>query len=194
MAYTRSTETLEGIFADLDQTGVVNTYTELRALLRRILQSKDLDVINSGSDGTAIAFADTQLTAAQFNALAATNITLVAAPGAGLAVVPFAVHLFLDFGSAAFVQAAATDQLALRYSASNEIAEIGTQAQCEAFIEAAADAELYSPIPAIAGGFVPEVNKAVVLDNNGAAEYTTGTGSTVSIRVFYRVVPMAAFT
>lgn len=147
----------------------------------------------SNADGAALAYQDTQLTAAQLNGLAAANIDVVTSPGAGIAAIPVAVHLFLDHGGTDFVQTNNTDQLALKYKASNEISEIGTEAQCTAFLEASADAALYSPVPVTAVGFVPEANKAISLDNNGAAEYTTGDG-TLSIRVWYRTALMAAFS
>lgn len=145
------------------------------------------------ADAAAVVYKDTQLTAAQVKALAAANIELVPAPDAGFAAVAVGVHLFLDHGGVDFVQTNDTDQLALRYSAGAEIAEIGTQAQCVSFLEASADAALYSPVPAIAGGMVPVAATAIDLDNNGAAEYTTGDG-TLSVRVYYRIVPMIAFT
>lgn len=148
----------------------------------------------SASDGCDLAYQDTQLTAAQVKALAATNVTLVTAPGAGLAAIPVAWYGYLEHGGTNdFVQTAGTDQLALRYAASTEIAEIGSEAQVTALIEASADAPLYDTIE---GGFVPEANKAIVLDNNGANEYTgnAANDNTLSIRVWYRVVPMASFT
>lgn len=172
--------------------GVTVTTTEINATLDgATTTATELNILDaSASDGCALAWADTQLTAAQVNALAATNIDLVAAPGAGLAVYPLAVHLFLDHGGTDFVQTAGTDHLALKYKASNEILELGSEAQCTALLEASADAALFVPVT---GAFVPEANKAISLDNNGANEYATGDG-TLSVRVFYRVVPMAAFT
>lgn len=135
-------------------------------------------------------FEDTQLTASQINALAATNIELVTAPPAGTAAIPTRVHLFHDFGTAAFVQAAGSDHLAIRYSASTEIAELGSEAQATALIEAVADASLHVPITT---AFVPVAATAIDLDNNGATEYTTGDG-TFSVRVRYVIEPMAAFS
>lgn len=147
-------------------------------------------MVVGGVDASPVQYVDTQLTAAQVNALVATNIELVPAPAAGLAVVPVAVHMFLDHGGTDFVQTAGTDALAIKYSASTEITELGSEAQMTALLEAAADAALFVPISSI---FVPVAATALVLDNNGANEYATGDG-TLSVRTFYRVVPMAAFS
>ena len=142
-------------------------------------------------EASLIRYTDTQLTASELNNVRATNIELVATPGANLAVIPVAVHMFLDHGGADFVQTANGDQLALIYNASTEIVELGSEAQCTTFLEASADAALFDPIDA--DGLVPEANKAIDLDNNGSNEYTTGNG-TLSIRVYYITVPIVAFS
>jgi hypothetical protein len=143
---------------------------------------------------------NTQLTAAQVNDLKDTQITVVPAPAAGFAVIPLWVHMFLDHGGADFVQNAGTDQIALRYVASTEIAELGTATQMTAFIEASADAILYVPLGDLRAaevlasvGLVPVTDVGLELDNNGATDFTTGTG-TLSVRVGYITVPMAAFS
>lgn len=147
-----------------------------------------------GSDGTMIYWQDTQLTAAQVKALETTNITVVDAPASGLAAVPVAVHFFLDHGgSNDFVQTNGADALALKYSESNEIGEVASEALMTALIEASADAALYCNVET---DFAPEAATAIVLDNNGAAAYSgnAANDNTISVRVFYRVVPMAAFS
>lgn len=133
-------------------------------------------------------FASGTLTAAQINDLKDTQITAIAAPGAGLAVVPLWIHIFHDHGGTDFVQAAGTDHLALAYSGGVEIDEIGTEAQCTALVEASADTSLFWPIGGI--GWIPTANEAVVFDNNGATDYTTGTG-VFDYYIFYAIVPVA---
>ena len=107
-------------------------------------------------------------------------------------VVPVAVHLYLAHGTNDFVQTNGTDHLALRYEATTEIAEIASEAQVTTLLEASADAALYDTFE---GGMVPIADKAIDLDNNGAVEYTgaAANDNTLSIRVYYRVVAMAAF-
>ncbi len=141
-------------------------------------------------------YVDVQLDAAAVNGLLGANVELVAAPGAGLAVVPVAVHMFLAHGGTDFVQDAGTDMLALLYNGGAEITELGTAAQLTTLLEASADAALLVGLGALPGatpvGIVPEDDAAIDLDNNGATEYTTGDG-TLSIRTYYKVVPFAAF-
>lgn len=130
--------------------------------------------------------AEVVLTSAEVKALAATNITLVPAPGAGLAIVPTGVYYFLD-RNAAYDDAAADGDLILAYH-TTQTALITTQA--DGVIDAAADTGVYER-PAVTD-FVPEANTALVLDNDGA-EFTGDAGgvNTLKVRVYYRVVPFA---
>lgn len=150
------------------------------------------DVIRPGSivESDRVYHHDTQLTTGQILALAATNIEVLAAPPTGYATVPVGVFLYHDHIGTDYVQTNNADQLALLYLAGSEIAEIGSEAQCTTLAEASADAALYDSLDAT--GVVPET-AAIMIDNNGAAEWTTGTG-TISVRLWYRVMPMAAFT
>ena len=132
--------------------------------------------------------ADTQLTSQQVKALAATNIELVAAPGSGLAVIPTRVHYFLD-RDAAYDDAAADGDLVVAYGVT-QTALITTEA--DTFIDAASDA---ARVSYATGTITPEANTALVLDNDGA-EFTgdAGNANTLSVRVDYKIVPMAAFS
>lgn len=136
-----------------------------------------------------VPYADVVLSASELNGLAAANIELVAAPAAGFAVVPVAIHLALIHGGTDFVQTNAADHLAIRYSATTELAELGSEAQCTALLEASADAALYVPL---SGVVVPVAATALDLDNNGVAEYTTGDGA-LHVRTWYRTVPLTGF-
>jgi hypothetical protein len=128
----------------------------------------------------------TLLTSQEVKALAATNIDLVPAPGAGLALAPTRVVYSLD-RNAAYDDAAALGNLILAYK-TTQTALITSEA--DAFIDAAADAAKVEA-PAVAD-FAPEANTAIVLDNDGA-EFTGDAGNvnTLRVTVYYIVVPMA---
>ena len=156
--------------------GVNVTATEINTTLDgATVSATELNVLDvSSASGVIVARATGTLSASEINDLKDTQITAIAAPGAGLAVVPLWIHIFHDHGGTDFVQAAGTDHLALAYSGGVEIDEIGTEAQCTALVEASADTGLMWPI---AVGWVPTVNEAVVFDNNGTTDYTTGDGA-----------------
>lgn len=143
-------------------------------------------------------FWDTKLSAAEVNALRGANIEVVPAPPAGFAAVVTAIFMFLDHGGTDFVQNAGTDQLALKYNGGSEIVEIGLAATFTTFIHASVDAGLWVNFAEMALattgalGIVPVAATAIDLDNNGAAELATGDG-TLSIRVFYKLLPMSGF-
>ncbi len=149
-------------------------------------------ILSDAVEKGLIQYQDTQLSSANIQNLLGTNIEVVATPGGTLANVPVRVHMFLTFDSADYIQVNNADQLALKYDGSTEIAEIGSEAQCTAFLETSGtSAALFDSLDET--GYVPEVNKAIDLDNNGSAEYTTGSG-VLSIRVWYVTVDMAAFS
>ncbi len=156
------------------------------------------EILSEDLEKGLVQFQDTQLTAAQVNALAATNIEVVAAPGAGLSLDVVAVHMFLDHGGTDFVQTNGADHLALLFNGGAQIAEIALEATLTTFLEASADAALYwefegQAATAAGGRAITVEDTAIDLDNNGAAEYATGDG-TLSIRVYYRTLPFAAFS
>lgn len=139
-------------------------------------------------------FVDTLVTNAELNALAAANITLVAAPGALRAIVVDAVYMFLDV-TAAKDDSAADGDLNLRYTGGAD-AGAGFNIQADGFTDAVADAARFFGYPNdyVADAAVvvtPVVNTAVVLDNDGAE--LTGGDAALHVRVWYHVVDMAAF-
>lgn len=137
---------------------------------------------------SAIKFVDVTVTAAQMLALNATPKQLVAAPGAGLALVFEGAVVFLDYGTAAYAGIASGEDLAVKYTDSS-----GLQvASCETdpFLTATADATRYiHPYKAASGNsaITPLENAALVL-HMLSGEITTG-DSPVKLRVYYRTIP-----
>jgi len=142
----------------------------------------------SATTGVVFGVASGTLSASEINDLKDTQITAIAAPGAGRAVVPLWIHIFHDHGGTDFVQDAAGDHLALAYSGGVEIDEIGSEAQCTALVEASADTQLFWSIGGV--GWIPTANEAVVFDNNGSTDYTTGDG-VFDYYISYAIVPVA---
>lgn len=125
-----------------------------------------------------------RLTSQEVKALAAANITVVPAPGAGLALVPIMVVYSLD-RNAAYNDAAALGDLVLAYH-TTQTALITSEA--DSFIDAAADAVKVER-PAVTD-FAPEANTALVIDNDGS-EFTgdAGNANTLKVTTYYVVVP-----
>jgi hypothetical protein len=129
---------------------------------------------------------DVQLTNAQVLALLATPQTLVPAPGTGLANVVDRVHFAFDVTTTGYTLGTAA--MKVEYASGADIIDI-TEA---GFLDQATD-QFRTYLPAV-GAFTPVANSAVRLANE-TAEFTGGNAAnTLSIRVFYRVVPMAAFS
>lgn len=121
-------------------------------------------------------YKDVTLSAAQLDALAATPVSLIAAPGAGKLIMVNHVIGFNDFVSAAY--AGTSQLLSIKYTnGSGALISVFS----EAFGEAAAD--LWE-IPAVVLT-VPVVNAAVVASTN--ADWTTGDGI-IYLRIYYRIV------
>lgn len=138
----------------------------------------------------AIQRARVSITPAEIRALRATQITLVAAPGATKFLEFVSAHLWLDFGAVAHdAPTNAGDDLAIRYTDGNGQV-VGSQ-EATGFINAAADAHRIikagaAPVATVAD-VVPVANAALVLDNIGAAEYA-GTGdSPLVVDILYLV-------
>lgn len=135
-------------------------------------------------------FVDVTVSSAELLALNATPKTLVAAPGANLALIFEGAVCFLDYNSAAYNGIAAGEDLAVKYTDSS-----GLQvASCETdpFLTATADATRYiQPYRAASGAsqITPVANAPLVL-HMLTGEIATG-DSPLNMRVYYRVVPTA---
>lgn len=126
---------------------------------------------------------DVTVSSAQLLALNATPKTLVAAPGAGLAIIPTALLLFLDYATTGYGGIGASDDLAVKYTDAS-----GTQimtVEATGFLDATADAVRFAPAPTTL--LTPTANAALVL-HMLTGEITTG-DSPLKVRVYYRVVP-----
>ena len=122
--------------------------------------------------------------AAEVNALAATQIELVAAQGAGTLIEFVGATLILDV-TAQYDDAAGDGDLQICYTDGDGTA-VSAAIEADAFIDAAADAVTFAipvadPITAASAC----VNKALVLDNDGD-EFTGGTGE-LRVIITYRV-------
>lgn len=125
-------------------------------------------------------YIDCTLTAAQLDALNATPVTLISAPGAGKVIVVDQVYGFLDYNSAAY--AGSSETLAIRYTdGSGDIICSFTEAS---FIEATADAY---EVPEMIQVF-PVVNSPVVA--HATADFTSG-NSPIYLRLYYRILTAA---
>lgn len=137
--------------------------------------------------GERVLIADVQLTNAQLLAIRATPINLVAAPGAGWAIVVDALFMYFDSAGAYTV---GTNDLTLEYGSGADI--VGT-IETVGFMDQATD-QARHVAPAAGSLLTPIVNSAVRLFNSGAGEFTGGNAAnTLSCRVHYHLVQMAAF-
>ena len=128
------------------------------------------------------------ITSAQILALFATPIEVIAAPGAGKALILEGALLFLDHGGTDYAGIAAGEDLSFKYTnaAGAEVMRIETTG----FMDASADAlryarptDLTNMIPV----HTPIANAAIVL-HLLVAEIITG-DSPLIVRTYYRVVP-----
>jgi hypothetical protein len=152
-------------------------------------------VVDVDSVGVWVAFAPSQpdevetevftITSAQLLALFGTPQTLVAAPGAGIAIVPISARLMLDFNTTAYDGIAVGEDLVLRYTdASGNIAQT---IEATGFLDAAADAHR---IAINSGLFTPTANAALVL-HMATGNIATG-NSPLKIQLRYKRVPLLA--
>lgn len=121
-------------------------------------------------------FIDVALTAAQIDALNATPIELVPAPGAGKALIFLGAFVYLAYGTVAW--AGSSETIPIKYQNASG-ATVGTIT--EAFMESTANAYQYiEPVTAVV-----LANQALVATAN--ADFTTG-DSPITIRIYYQVI------
>lgn len=152
--------------------------------------SGDVTITNTGVASlaaTTIKYATVNLTNANIKALRATPKELVPAPGANKINEFVSASLFLDYGSNVLVESNAN--LAVRYE--NGTGALVSQAiEATGFIDQAADT-LTNALPKIDAivAAASGLNKALVLHNTGAGEYTgnAGADTVMKVKVAYRV-------
>ncbi len=133
-------------------------------------------------EGAMIGFTEVSVSSAELLALRATPKTLVAAPGAGK-VLDFVEAVLLHDAATAYVESAAN--LGIKYE-NGSGAQVSETLDVTGFIDQTADtmAKMGPAAPAPIAKSACE-NKALVLHQLGAAEWTTGTG-TLRVRITHR--------
>lgn len=182
----------------------VDKYFPTRGL---VLQEREADgddpAVNPDgiSERVGGSFVDIQLDDAAILALAATPQLLVEAPGANRAIVVDSIYFFLDVVDGAYDDVAADGNLNLRYVGGGD-ASAGFEMEADAFIDAAADAarffaHAHDYVAGAALVVTPVADVGIELDNDGAEFTTAGNdtaANTLSIRVYYHIVDVVAFT
>jgi len=132
-----------------------------------------------------VLYADRLVSNAEIKALRATPIELVPASeaGAGYAIIPVAVMLSLDAGTEALTESA--DNLAVKVS-TTELFDIETTG----FIDQITNQNRYQEKAEAV--ITPIANTAIILTNKGDGEFAGNAtaDATLSVRTYYRVVPM----
>lgn len=143
-------------------------------------------VTSAKTAATLMQYAETDLTAAQFNGMYATPVQLVAAPGANKMIIVDKVVLNMTFVSA---QYAAGGVVAAQYdSTANGAGSAASGTIAAATVNGYAASTGIMVDGALSSvAFTAAVNKGIYLSNQTAA-FTTG-DSTWKVQVWYRVVP-----
>ena len=145
-------------------------------------------VTSAKIDATVIQTASVALTAAQFNGMYATPVQLVAAQGANTLIVVNQIQILMTYGSAAF---AAGGVVAAQYdSTANGAGVIASTTIAAASFQATASTGFNMNPGVVAETFSTCVNKGLFLSNVSGA-FTTGTGSSFVVKVWYSVVATA---
>jgi hypothetical protein len=133
------------------------------------------------------AYVDKIITSAQVLALFATPITVMAAPGAGLAIIPLRMQLYKPAGTA-YAGIAAGEDLVLKYTNAAG-AQCSGVVETTGFMDQATAQTRMVGMPgstgATAGDYAPVANAAVVL-HLLTGEIITGTSDLI-VRVWYDI-------
>ncbi len=149
-----------------------------------------------GLNDAPVRVQNTQLTDAQVRAMAATPIVVVAAPTDGTANVLVAVHIVLGRPTNSYDDAAADGNINFIYASGADGSAGLDDIEADTFIDAAADAARYITAQSPVGEVTPVADATILIDNDGA-EFTSAadtTANTLSIRAYFRNVPMVAFS
>lgn len=138
------------------------------------------------ANDTGIVTANVTVSSAELLALNATPKQLVAAPGAGKALIMVDAQFNLPYNSAAYAGIAAGEDLEIRYT--NGAGQLVATVETTGFLDATASAYRHV-YPASAAAIAPVENAALVLDL-ASGEITTG-NSPLKLRVRYREITLA---
>lgn len=161
---------------------LVGTFTAAKADAETTAQVRLLSITSAASPDIATGTTVT-VTAAQVKALNATPKEIIAAPGAGKALILEDAELFLDYGSAAYAGIASNEDLQLRYT--NGSGQLIATVEATGFLDLTADAYRFVRPT---GEITPPANAAIVLCMS-TGEVITG-DSPIKVRPRYRTVTL----
>lgn len=143
------------------------------------------EVTSSEVSESLIKYAEVSLTNAEFKAIRATPITLVAAPGAGKMIEFLSAEIFFDY-TGAYTESA--DNMAIKYTNGSGTA-VSETIEATGFVDATADTAIkVAPATSAAIAKTAMENKALVLHNTGDGEYGGGNAANaIRVKVAYRV-------
>lgn len=184
------TGNLENLTQDSGTTTPAAGIIQLAGTTNQLATSGSGNTVTFALDEALPLTAVVTITSAQVKALAATQIELVAAPGASKVLQFMGASLKLDYaGTNAFTESG--DNLAIKYTDDTGVA-VSQTIETTAFITATADTYTNAApvINAIVVGTGAE-NKALVLDNIGSEiAGNAGADNTLVVSVLYRVIEM----